>query len=642
MRLCWAEYELDEDRFELRRAGVKVPVQPKVLELLFVVVRERERVVLRRELFETIWAGLAVSEASLSRAVLEARRAIGDELQQVLVTVRGRGFRFVVDVTTKAAEVLAVAPDASLDPTFVGRESCMTCLVARLDEAALGHGSVVWISGDAGIGKTRTADELARRARARGASVHGASAHETPAAPQFWLWAQVARAHAAAHEGPKTTQFLLTIAPLLNGAADLTSEAQFVLFHAFTRFFIEASETRPQVFVFDDAHWADEGSLRLLQFFAREVRQSAIVIVSTYRDTQQPTDARVRAFGVLLGECAGLAIPLRGLGPDDIPRFVEVTSGSEPSESFARSLYDRTGGNPLYLRQVLQTEWAERALTETAHQLASSMDLQQGLVESIQRHVHSISAEGRELLTLAAVLGREFQFTELALVSGLEPAALLDRLDEGARARILLKSKTGAYSFTHALVHDVLYRSLSSAERASKHAIIAERLLAHYGMSLDAHVPDLAFHFHRALPGGSPDRAFELAVRAAGQASAHGDPRTSARHWSAAIQALTHLAPDDARHVDAKLGAAREHALAGEPDSARAAYLDAWTLARTFGKPEAMGEAALGFAALTGPGVATRDALLRDAREAMSTATGEVSARWRAELDVLLTRSKSA
>jgi len=602
MRLCWREFELDEERFELRRDGVKVPVQPKVLELLLHLVRARERVVLRAELFETIWAGVAVSEASLSRAVLEARRAIGDDLQEVLVTVRRRGFRFALDVVEREQEPAPAAPsDASVDETFVGRGPCMTCLEARLDDAARGHGGVVWISGEAGIGKTRAADEFARRARARGAVVLGASAHEAPAAPQFWLWAQVARAHAAAHPGPKATELLEGVAPLLDGAAGLASEERFVLFDRLTRHFIEASRSRPIVLVFDDVHWADDGSLGLLQFFAREVRHSAVVIVCTYRDTERNDDARARAFGALLGESAGLAVPLRGLSPEEIPRFVEITSGSTPTDEFARELYDRTGGSPLYLRQVLQTEWAERALTEASHQLASSMDLQQGLVESIRRHVDGLSAGARELLTLAAVLGREFNFTELALVSGLEQAEILNRLDEGAGARVLLRSKSGAYRFTHALVRDVLYKSLSSAERAAKHAVIAERLFAHYAPSLDAHVADVATHFIRALPGGSPARALELSMRAAEVASTAGEHRVAARHWSHATQALVHLAADDPRHVDVRLGAARALALAGDEGAAREAFADAVVLARTFGRGEALEEATRSFAALPDP-----------------------------------------
>ena len=637
MRLCWSEYELDEERFELRRDGAKVPVQPKVMELLLALVRNRTRVVLRKELFDAVWPGTLVTDASLSRAILEARRAIGDELQEVLVTVRGRGFRFVVEVTEKTAESPTAAPEqgagGGMDPAFVGRVASVTCLVARLDEAFLGRGGLVWLSGEAGIGKTQMADELGRRARVRGATVYSASAHEAPAAPQFWLWAQIARAHASAHPSPRVTELMQAVAPLLDGTKDLPSATQFTLFDTYTRFFVEVARTQPLVLLLDDVHWADEGSSSLLQFFAREIRRAAIVVVGTYRDTEPTLDAHARAFAGLLGDSAGLTIPLRGLSPEDIARLVEVTQGVVPRESFTRTLYERTGGNPLYLKQVLQTEWAQRALTETASELATSMDLQQGLVESIRRHIQSVSAEAHELLTLAAVLGREFNFAELSLVSGHAHEALLDRLDEAARARVLLKSKSGGYSFTHTLVHDVLYKSLSSADRATRHAQIAEQLFAHYERSLDAHAADLAFHFTRALPRGQPERAVELSCRAAELRTAQGAHAAAAKHWKDAAQALAHLTADDPRHVDARLGLAGAAALAGEVEVARAAFVDAAVFARTFGRGASMVTAAVGYAALPGGNEGTERGLVAEARAMIASLPAKEAVSLRAKLD---------
>lgn len=637
MRLCWGDCELDEERFELRRDGQKVPVQPKVLDLLFYLVRARERVALRRELFESVWPSVAVGEASLARAVLEARRAIGDELQEVLVTVRGRGFRFAAAVTEKHDAAQAPVPLVEVaDPSFVGRSSCMTCLEARLDEAARGKGGIVWLAGEAGIGKTRAADELARRARGRGANVYRTSAHQAPAAPQFWLWAQIVRAHAALHPGPRTVELEETIAPLLSGAAGLSSEAQFVLFDAFTRFFVAAATPSPLVIVIDDAHRADEGSQSLLQFFVREIRHAAVVVVATYRDTElHGGDERARAFAALLGECGGLSIPLRGLAPEEIPRFVEVTSGSVPSSALVQALYERTGGNPLYMQQVLQSEWADKALHDTAHQLASSMDLQQGLVESIRQHVKAVSAETRELLTLAAVLGRTFDFAELALVSGLSHDALMNRLDEGVGARVLLKAKSGGHRFSHALVHEVLRKSLASMARAALHADIASKLERHYGAGADAHAVTLAYHWIRALPQGKPEHALRFSMLAAQQASARDAHRAAARHWNDATQALTHLAADDPRHATARLGAARAHAKDGDSDAAREAFVDGAILARTLGSADELAEAAIGFAALTNPTTSARRSLLVEARDMLPT-EGERAVRQREAIEAAL------
>src|SRR5579883_1260998 len=99
MVFAFGDFELDEERFELRSGGSKVPVQPKVLEFLVYLVKRRTRLVPRHDLMQDLWPGVTVSEAALARVIMEARKAIGDELQQSLVTVRGRGFRFVAPVT---------------------------------------------------------------------------------------------------------------------------------------------------------------------------------------------------------------------------------------------------------------------------------------------------------------------------------------------------------------------------------------------------------------------------------------------------------------------------------------------------------------------------------------------------------------
>lgn len=635
----FGDYELDEERFELRCGGVKVPVQPKVLDVLLCLVRQRDRVVLKRELLEAVWAGVVVSEASLSRVIMEARKAIGDELQQLVVTVRGRGFRFAGRVVEMARAAAAPAPplhDGGPDPTFIGRAACMASLEARLDDAAAGRGGLVWLSGEAGVGKTRTADELARRARARGFVVLAASAHETAGAPPYWLWAHVARAYAATASEVGLPALPATFAPLLDGDRTLSSEAEFTLFDSFTRHFLAASRVRPLLFVFDDMHWADDGSLRLLQFFAREARAGALLVVGTYRDTAIAGDERARSLARLLREFASLSIPLRGMSIDDIPRFVEVAAGSAPSHAFAKALYERSGGSPLYLHQLLKTEWAERSLTESAVELASSMDLQQGLVESICRHADAVSAEARDLLTAAAVLGREFELAKLSMVSGFGQADLLGRLDEAVNARLLIKSKTGSYRFAHVLVRDVLYKKLSSAERSARHLFIGEKLAAHYGDAIDSHAAELAHHFVRALPNGDPSRAVDLSIRAAQHDVAQGAHKSAAKHWEQAAQALAQVRGDDARRTRVQLGLARARAKSGDAALAREAFLDAAILARTFAEPEALAECALGLAQIEGTDPTQRRAALEEALAALAASSGDGAAKLKASVEAAL------
>ena len=319
-----------------------------------------------------------------------------------------------------------------------------------------------------------------------------------------------------------------------------------------------------------------------------------------------------RALGDLLRERASISIPLRGLTHDETVKFVEVTTGASPAPEFIRTLLDRSGGNPLYIHQLLRTEWAERALTERAHEMASSMDLQQGLIESICRHVDSLSAPARELLTVAAVLGREFEMSKLLVVVDLPQKDVLDRLDESAHARVLVKTKDGAYRFAHALVRDVLYKKLSSAERMQRHRDIAEKLLARYGGDLDAHAAELARHFSRALPAARQDTAL-------------GSHRAAARHWQQALAAFGHVKGEDAGRVEVLLELARSLALSGQDVEARGAFLDAATLARTFSLSRALAEAALGFAAHAGDSPVQTRAVLAEALASL-TASPDASA----------------
>ena len=550
------------------------------------------------------------------------------------MTVRGRGFRFAAPVAERDS---AAAPDAGAsappDATFVGREASLAAATARLQDAVAGRGSLVWLSGEAGIGKTRTAEEVARRARAVGATVLAAHAHETPPAPPFWLWAELLRSLARQRQPGDET--LAPFAAVLGGEALPSGTAQFTLFDAVTRHFDEASHVRPIVMLLDDLHWADERSLRLLEFFGREIRKSAVLVVGTYRDSALQRDPRGHVFGGLIGQANSLSIPLRSFSLDEIARFVEVASGTPPSSAFAKAMFERSGGNPLYAEQLLKTEWADRALLAAAHEMTSTMDLQQGIIETIFRHLETMSDAGRDVLTLAALLGRDFPLVKLGVVSGRAPEALLDSLDEAIRANFVFLSKEGLYRFAHALVRDVLYKRQSSAERAARHQVVGDRLLAHYGDAIDAHVTELADHFARALPGGDPERAIDLSMRAAEQESQVGRHREAAKHLQQAAHALALLTRNDARRVDVQLGLARARKAAEQHDEGRAAFLDAAILARTYGRADVLAEAALGFASLAGDETQRR-ALLEQALTAIGVPADAEAERLRADVESAL------
>ena len=575
----FGEYELDEGMFELRLRAERVRVEPKVLELLFLLVRARPRLVTKKEIFDAVWPGVTVGEASLGRAVMEARRAIDDQSQELIVTVRGKGFRFggavtAIEETRAAATATSMAPPPQPRSSLVGREAYVAALVARFEEAESGKGSLIWLSGDAGIGKTRLADELAQVARSRGARVLAARCLEDADAPQLWPWLLIARASPLSAE--------------VEAALTAASGTRFERFERFFQTLAKGSSTL--VIVIDDVQWADNLSLELLLFVARQAQAARVLVIAAHRDVPPRTEEHGRIVGKLVSDSATLYLPLRPLSRDDAVLFTEQTMGRVPRPDVATTLIERSGGNPLYLAQLLKTDWAMRALGGAPNEAGSSIDLKPELLASIGRHVEGISSACKELLTTSAFVGREFTVGALAAASGMKDDEALALIDEGLRARILKKGKVGSYRFTHPLVRDVLYKGLSEPERVTRHLAVGRALLEHYGEAKDAHAAELAQHFVRAASGGGAELAAELSTRAAENAEAAGGHAEAARHYEQAALALALVPHAERRRVPALRAFAQAAQRAGDAARAREALLDAAVLARACRMTDALHE----------------------------------------------------
>src|SRR5262245_20656867 len=197
MIFAFSDFELDESLYQLRRRGEVVRLEPKVFDVLAYLVRQRDRVVPKDELLARLWPGEFVSETVLPRCITAARKAVGDDPagQKVIQTVHGRGYRFVAALADDARRAQAGDGAAAERPgeIFVGREQAMAELRGALDDACSGRGRLVFLVGEPGIGKTRTAEELAALARQRGARVHGGRCYEDDGSPAFWPWVQILR-----------------------------------------------------------------------------------------------------------------------------------------------------------------------------------------------------------------------------------------------------------------------------------------------------------------------------------------------------------------------------------------------------------------------------------------------------------------
>jgi len=622
---AFGEFELDLRLFELRCDAEPVPVQPKVLDLLAYLLRNHQRVVSKQELLEKVWPNEVVSETALTHAVMEARRAVRDDgsRQHLIQTVRRRGYRFIGAVEERADPTAARSGKAggTRRPSqsaverelFVGRERALGRLREDLWEAFGERSRVVLLVGEPGIGKTRTAEELAAEARSSGAETLVGRCVEGEGAPAYWPWVQIVRRFLAGRTRGALEPLLGTRAAVIAQAIPEVAEklgdiepppelepaqARFRLFDSLTAFLKNAARERPLVLVLDDLNRADRSSLLLLQFLARELRDSRILIVGTYRDTELARDpALARVLGEIVREDPSRSLQLDGLERSEVASFLEQATGRPAPQSLVTSLWEQTGGNPFFLRQVVHLLEDEGRLEQPDEESSWEVPLSQGVREAIRRHLDVLSDACRAALSVAAVVGREFPLAALTAASDTPSEELLERLGEAVRARVVseVAEGVGHFRFSHSLIRETLYGELPAAERVQLHRRVGEALAVIYGASPEPHLAELAHHFVQAAPGGGASLAIEYSVRAAQRATAQLAYEAAVAHYERALGALPFAPPDERRRCELLIALGAAHWRAAEGERARERYLSAAEVARALGEPELLARATLGF-----------------------------------------------
>lgn len=507
---------------------------------------------------------------------------------------------------------------------WVGRDGELSKLDFALGEARLGTGRLVLLSGEPGIGKSRTADELSRRASGQGFLVAWGRAWEAEGTPAFWPWIEAFSSIAAAPELREMVtcarEEMPELAALLRGQdarpVDEGKGARFRLGASVARFLATASERAPLLIVLDDLHVADAASLELTAFIARGLRAARVLCVGTTRDASFVGDATiVDALARIAREAT--TIPLPRLGKDAVLRWIERDAPSLAVD--AERLFESSGGNPLFVRELMAT-WRVGGAQHA---------LPLGLRGAIQAHVDRLSAEGRAMLARGSVLGREMPLDVLRHLSGETRASSdLDALvDEAERAGIVVRDERGALRFVHALVRDELHSRLGPAERSALHRAAAKWFAAHPSES-----PLAAHHAILGADEGSAHEAVTAVLAAMSFATskfAFGDAIAFGERARAALGGW--LSPRDESELLTALGEARIH----EGDRAEGQRLCVLALERAeaVGDGELMARAALAYAVEQRFGRQSDAAeLLKRARAVLSDAPSALRARVLARL----------
>jgi DNA-binding SARP family transcriptional activator/tetratricopeptide (TPR) repeat protein len=496
----------------------------------------------------------------------------------------------------------------SLRSAFVGRERELAELTRALEVALTGRGGLVLLAGEPGIGKSRLADELMGRARARGARVLVGRCWEAGGAPAYWPWIQSLRPYLRDTRAESLRSQLregaADVARLLPELRDLLADlppapplepegARFRLFDSVAAFLRRVAAERPLVLVLDDLHAADEPSLLLLQFVARELGDSRLLIVGAYRDVDPSLADPLTTTLTELARAPTTTLALAGLGAADVARFIELTAPGAYPEDLGAAVHAETEGNPLFVGEIVRLLAAERRLGERR---TAPLAIPQSVREVIGRRLRHLSDECNRLLSLASVLGREFDLDALAGVSGLERGAILLLLDEGMEARVVseVPGAIGRVRFAHALIRDAAYHRLTRSRRVRLHRQAGEALEVLYASDLDSHLAELAHHFFESAAGGDGQKAVDYARRAGARARDLLAYEEAVRLYEMAIEALDPAAAARLR-CELLLALADVQGRAGDGPGAKATSLHAAELARSARLPEMLARAAVSY-----------------------------------------------
>jgi DNA-binding SARP family transcriptional activator len=413
----------------------------------------------------------------------------------------------------------------SVGPPFVGRAPERARLAALWRAAERGQPQLVLVAGEPGIGKTRLIEELRSWCAHRGALTAGARAYAAEGALAYgpvvaWLRSPALRQHIARLDGPQLTELARLLPELLTDVPGLTrpeplppDEQRQRLFDAVTRA-IRASGA-PLLLVADDVHWYDRETLQLLHYLLRVAPDARLLVAATARREelvpQHPLHDLLAGLR-LLERCT--EIELGRLTRDETAALAEQLGGQSLGVASVDQLYDETEGSPLFVVEALRAGW-QPGQTGRAW-------LNPKVQAVIGARLAQLSASARDLVGVAATIGREFTSDVLARASETDETAFVRALDELWQRRLVREQGVDAYDFSHDTIREVAYLSLSPALRRHHHLRVAgalERAHAHDAGPVSG---QLAAHYDRA---GATDQAILWYERAADAAlELHASP----------------------------------------------------------------------------------------------------------------------
>jgi class 3 adenylate cyclase len=502
----------------------------------------------------------------------------------------------------------------------VGRAAEIRIMADAEKRVFSGEGrEVQLVSGEAGMGKTTLVAEVARLAFDDGACVLFGHSEEDLATP-YQLFAEALGhyvAHAPeeqllAHVEVHGSELVRLVPALASRIPDLppskatdTDSERFLLFAAVVSLLAEGSALQPIVLVLDDLQWADKGSLLLLCHLVAAEQTMRVLVLGTFRDAELSNAHPLRDTLAALRRQQGVSrIPLAGLDDTGVVDLMEAIAGyalDDAAVSLAHAVYRETDGNPFFVDELLRhlSETGAIFQDESGRWVADgdvdNIGLPASVREVIGARTGRLGVAAERVLSLAAVIGRDFDLEVLERATKLSEDELLAILDAAASAALVreLSDTPGRFNFAHALIQHTLYEDQGPNRRARAHRQVAAALEDLCGDRPGARVGELARHWTAATQPTDLAKAIDYSRQAGDAALSALAPDDALRYYTQALELYAQADdPDPLLRIDLCIGLGTSQRQTGNPDY-RETLLDAARRAADFGDTDRLTAATL-------------------------------------------------
>jgi len=445
---------------------------------------------------------------------------------------------------------------------LIDRVEEMRLLRETVDRAVRGEGGIVFLYGEAGIGKTRLARELGAYARSRGMQVLSGrcpALFRMDGVPPYVLWEEVIKDYLeictpeqlyrvigsypieVSKLVPELKQKLRTFPQSFPLSPEHSRDR---LFEAVSQFVTNISKEAPLLVILDDLQWTDKSSLLLMHYLARGVYRESLLLLGAYRDTY--VDDRHPLSPVLTElnrERLLQSVPLKRMSFDDASEMIKrILEQDDVPREFCKLVYEKTRGNPFFVEEVIRSLKEEEVIYREKNKWkikeVSRIEFPKTVKSVIKKRMGRLDDECQHVLTMASFVGKDFTFDALRGVTGVEEDKLLEIMDRLLKTE-LFKHKVirgeDVCSFADIIVRDVVHEEVGPFKRKKLHGIVGSALEKVYAKKIDEHLGELALHF---LVSGDKDKALDYFLKAGETAAKVYANSEAASYFQSALKLL--------------------------------------------------------------------------------------------------------